>query len=121
LPARPHRRIGQLRAIAFQRLVDPNHEENVQIFNSSYEGQAFTADGRRIVFVTYDDVKDVEGLASMDLAGGDRRDVKTPASTSAARLLGVGCTKTPTIPETHRPERGSARPRPASHHERGRE
>ena len=39
---------------------------------------SFTADGRRIVFVSYDDVRDVERLASMDLAGGDRRDIKTP-------------------------------------------
>jgi len=38
---------------------------------------SFTADGRRIVFVNFDDVKDVEVVASMDLAGGDRRDVKT--------------------------------------------
>jgi hypothetical protein len=30
-------------------------------------GPSFAADGRRIVFGTYDDVKDVEGLATMDL------------------------------------------------------
>jgi Tol biopolymer transport system component len=45
---------------------------------------SFSADGRRIVFVNYDDVKDVEGVASMDLTGGDRRDIKTP------RSMGVG-------------------------------
>jgi Tol biopolymer transport system component len=41
-------------------------------------GPSFTPDGRRIVFGTYDDVKDVEGLATMDLDGGDRRTLKTP-------------------------------------------
>jgi len=41
-------------------------------------GPSFTPDGRRIVFGNYDDVKDVEGLASMNLAGRDRRDLKTP-------------------------------------------
>ena len=38
---------------------------------------SFTADGRRIEFVNYDDVKDVEVVASMDITGGDRRDIKT--------------------------------------------
>jgi Tol biopolymer transport system component len=41
-------------------------------------GPSFAPDGRRIVFGTYDDVKDVEGLASMKLDGGDRRTLKTP-------------------------------------------
>jgi Tol biopolymer transport system component len=41
-------------------------------------GPSFTADRRRIVFGTYDDVKDVEGLATMDLDGGNRRTLKTP-------------------------------------------
>ena len=41
---------------------------------------SFTAGGRRIVFVNYDDIKNVESLASMDLAGRDRRDIKTPST-----------------------------------------
>jgi Tol biopolymer transport system component len=45
---------------------------------------SFTADGRRIVFVNYDDVKDVEVIASTDLTGGGRRDIKT------TRSMGVG-------------------------------
>jgi TolB protein len=34
---------------------------------------AFTPDGRRIVFVHFDDKADIENIWSMDLAGGDRR------------------------------------------------
>jgi TolB protein len=38
------------------------------------EGQpSFTPDGRRLVFGHYDDEKDTENVWSMDLAGGDRR------------------------------------------------
>jgi TolB protein len=38
------------------------------------EGQpSFTPDGRRIVFIHYDDKKDSENVWSMDLAGGHRR------------------------------------------------
>jgi Tol biopolymer transport system component len=39
---------------------------------------SFTPDGRRLVFGTYDDVKDVEGIASMDVSGGDRQRIPTP-------------------------------------------
>jgi Tol biopolymer transport system component len=42
------------------------------------EGQpSFTPDGRRIVFIHYDDKKDSENVWSMDLAGGDRRQLTT--------------------------------------------
>lgn len=43
-------------------------------------GPSFTPDGRRIVFGSYDDVKDVEGLATMDLDGGDRRTSRHPGA-----------------------------------------
>ena len=39
---------------------------------------SFTPNGRRIVFGTYDDVKDVEGIATMDVGGADRRRIPTP-------------------------------------------
>jgi Tol biopolymer transport system component len=39
---------------------------------------SFSPDGRRIVFVHYDDVKDVEKIATMDLAGADRHDLPSP-------------------------------------------
>jgi len=45
---------------------------------------SFSADGERIVFVNYDDAKDIEVPATMDLAGRDRRDIKMP------REMGVG-------------------------------
>jgi Tol biopolymer transport system component len=39
---------------------------------------SFTPDGRRIVFGTYDDVKDVEHIATMDVGGDDRQRIPTP-------------------------------------------
>jgi len=48
---------------------------------------SFTANGRRIVFVNYDDIKDVESLASMNLAGRDRRDIKTPGRTGVGHPM----------------------------------
>ena len=42
------------------------------------EGQAsFTPDGRRIVFERYDDITNVDAIWSMDLNGGDRRQITT--------------------------------------------
>jgi Tol biopolymer transport system component len=38
---------------------------------------SFTPDGQRIVFVHYDDVKDVETVWSMDSSGGDRRQIES--------------------------------------------
>jgi Tol biopolymer transport system component len=39
---------------------------------------SFTPDGKRIVFGHYDDVREFERIASMDLTGRDRRDIKSP-------------------------------------------
>lgn len=42
------------------------------------EGQAsFTPDGQRILFERYDDVANVDAIWSMDLGGGDRREITT--------------------------------------------
>jgi Tol biopolymer transport system component len=38
---------------------------------------SFTPDGQRIVYVHYDDVKDVEAIWSMDSSGGDRRQIES--------------------------------------------
>jgi Tol biopolymer transport system component len=48
---------------------------------------SFAPDGRRIVFGTFDDVKDVEGIASMDVNGRDRQPIPTPGGTSPVAPL----------------------------------
>ena len=48
---------------------------------------SFTPDGRRIVFGTFDDVKDVEGIASMDVSGADRQRIPTPWRAGVAAPL----------------------------------
>jgi Tol biopolymer transport system component len=48
---------------------------------------SFTPDGRRIVFGTFDDVKDVEGIASVDVSGADRRRIPTPWRAGVAAPL----------------------------------